>query len=104
MQYKEVQIKDLPEGYYRGQLEQLVQNQHTKVVVVAKEGYNNDWAAYIGWPQLHELKPQYQASGNYEYYCERVHRPQDVADRGDKFPENEARELFPDIKLRYRGV
>lgn len=104
MQKKQIKVKDLPEGYFKGQLTQLVIDPEIAVVwVVAKEGRANDWAAYIGWPTLGQLKPQFQPSSNYQYYCERVHFSNDVADRGDKLDEATAREIFPEITKRYRG-
>lgn len=104
MQKKQIKVIDLPEGYYKGQLMQLVSDPEIAVVwVVAKEGFDVDWAAYIGFPTLGQLKPQFQSSSNYQYYCERVHFSQDVADRGDKLSEQEARQIFPEISKRYRG-
>lgn len=105
MHKKQIRIVDLPDGYFKEQLTQLVKEPElTTVWVVAKEGNNRDWAAYIGFPHLEQLKEKFQGSSNYEYYCTRVHFSEDVASRGDKISEAEARAIFPEMEgIRYRG-
>jgi len=105
MQKRQVRVNDLPPGYFKGQLEQLVKDPASAVVwVVAKEGYAKDWAAYIGFPPLEQLKEKFRTSDNYIYYCTRVHFSGDVASRGDKLSQQEAEALFPELKsLRYKG-
>ena len=104
MHKKKNQIQDLPDCYYKSQLLSLVQSGESMIWVVAKEGYANDWAAYCGWPTLSDLKPEFQSSDNYAYYCARVHEAQDVCDRGDKWDRQTAVVLFPELQHKvYRG-
>jgi hypothetical protein len=100
-QTKEIAIKDLPDCFYKEQLERLVKDSNATVWVVAKYGYINDWACYIGWPTWEALKPEYQTN-DFHYYTTMVHAPEDVVRFGDKFDEYEAKILFPEITLKYR--
>lgn len=104
MHKRQVYVIDLPNGYFKGILKNIVKDPATATVwVVAKEGYAKDWAAYIGFPILEQLQPKFQSSSNYEYYCNNVHFSNDVAAKGDKLSKAEAEELFPGLThLRYR--
>jgi len=99
-------VSNLPSGYYKAQLSSRVSDPlEATVAVVAKEGMAGDWAAYIGWPKLEELKPQFQGSAENQYYCSRIHTTDQVAELGDKLSEDEARQLFSQEafkRLRYR--
>jgi len=58
---------------------------HSKVMVVAKVGYNNDWAAYCG--------PVAGIKSEDEW--------QDVADNGDKIPKGIAELMFRHLAKIY---
>lgn len=98
-----IKIKDLPEGYFKERLTDICVSPDVEVHVVAKLGYINDWAAYIGFPQLlGEVKPQHQ-SDLALYLISGLYEPEDVEARGDKLGEEEACLLFPVLSvLNYR--
>ena len=98
---KEVKIKDLPESWYKDQLTSLVKDTKSLVWTCAKPGIIGDWAAYVGWPKMDELKDEHQTP-EHSYYCTMVHSPTDVCGHGDKWDERSARELFPEMSGRYR--
>lgn len=102
-----VKIADLPQGYYKEQLLTFAENDQATVWVVAVPGNNEDWSAYIGWPEFEHLKPEFQKfGGNAEYYSGLTADTVGTASYGDKLSEREARELFKDYeisKLSYRS-
>jgi len=90
-----VRVCDLPHGYFRERLTELVKDASEATVwVVARSGEIGDWAAYIGWP---DEKHIYNPSPTTEYYCRNHQHPARVADFGDKLSYREARDLFPDM-------
>lgn len=72
----EKEIKELREAFPPGYIG--YRKLHHKVMVVAKVGYNNDWAAYIG--------PVPGKDSETEFH--------EVADNGDKLSEEIASVLF----------
>ena len=101
MTCKNVKISELPDGYFREQLTKLVYPVSPVAVdvnVVAVEGEVSDFAVYCGWPAAEYLNG---SSGAWD--AENIREPGDVARNGGKFPEKEARILFPELsELRYR--
>lgn len=91
-----VKVCDLPEGYYKGRLSEMVVNSDVRVWVVAEEGSIGDWAAYIGWPQFNEIRPECR-SPEVMYYTTSHRLPEDVMALGDKLSREEAVALFPDF-------
>ena len=56
---KNIKIKDLPMGYYRAKLLEFVKDpENADVNVVATGGGAQDWAAYCGWPEFEQIKPE----------------------------------------------
>lgn len=103
LMFKVVKVADLPNGYYKQQLTRLVEDPMVAdVVVLAKEGHNDDWACYIGWPKYEHLKMS--ARNAAALYCtQTIRTAHQVMEHGDKFPEEEAKQLFPEIThLTYR--
>ena len=99
--YRYISIRDLPEGYFKEQLTKLVEDDKTQVCVVGVCSGGPDWAAYIGWPAFHLLKREHQSSHN-EYYSKHVKELEDVKNQGDKLPEDDAREIFPQLAKSFR--
>lgn len=98
IEQKQVMIKDLPKGYFKEQLAKMATSTDVKVWVVAVEGGAKDWAAYCGFPSfLDEMRPEFH--DNFAFYIDNVSDPLGVANSGDKFPADEAMQLFPNIKL-----
>lgn len=101
---KMVAVSDLPDGYFKERLTELARDTSVIVYVVAKAGSIGDWAAYIGFPEIEDMKDQYKDDYHYYYYCTNVHHPQGVLDHGDKLDRSMAIQLFPNWKdMRYRG-
>lgn len=97
---KLVAIKDLPDGCYKERLTELTTNTDVKVQVVAVAGGAPDWTAYCGFPRsFHEMKPEREKA--YAYYVRNVSSLAGVMSSGDKFPEDEAKLLFPNIETEW---
>lgn len=102
---KEVLIKDLPESYEKEQLSSFCIDPATSHVhVVAKRGGYNDWAAYVGWPDLEHLSDENSRHNDCVYYANSQHDPDDVLAHGDKLSEEVAAQIFPEwaSELVYR--
>lgn len=95
--YKRVSIEDLPSGYFRERLLQMVIKPQAQVYVVAKPGYSGDWTAYIGWPMFAELIAEIREQDSTDYYTRELTHPQGVMRHGDKLSYQEAEALFPEI-------
>jgi hypothetical protein len=103
--YKALTVKNLPPGYFKERLTTLVRDPSAATVpIVAITGHVNDFAVYIGWPDVNQLTPEAQQVVDYAYYA-KTRCSFDGAKRyGDKISEREARALFPDLAaLSYRG-
>lgn len=90
-------ISQLPDSYFKQQLIDLVMDANRAMVnVVATKG-SIDWAAYIGFPSIENLKPE-KINSNTIYYCCSVQDLEGVASNGDKLSEADAIFLFPQYK------
>jgi hypothetical protein len=70
-------VKDLPTGFFKERLTELVKDPTiADVWLVAEEGFINDWAAYIGWPDLDQIV--LEECPNAPYYCSAVRTPVQV--------------------------
>lgn len=100
---KTIFVSDLPNCYYKERMTDMVKNPETTLIItVAKLGTILDWACYIGWPEISELKEEYQTSDNY-YYCSTLHSKNQVLAYGDKLEKETADQLFPNwSELKYR--
>jgi len=101
---KSCTVAELPECEAKEFFTKLVRDPNVAIVhIVAKEGAIGDWAAYIGWPGLAQLKVEEQANPDYIWYCTQLHRPEDVLGAGDKLDADTARTLFPNwASMQYR--
>jgi hypothetical protein len=90
-----VQVRDLPEGYFRERLTSMCEIEDAYVCVIAKPGHCEDWSAYIGWPRYEHLTPEMRVQPSTSYYCTSVRLPIDVMHHGDKLSADEAIALFP---------
>jgi len=91
-------VKELPDCYPKEQLLKLAATPETPVLIVAVVGYDNDWAAYIGWPiDLSEYGYAQDPSGYYQYTFNDY---AGVAESGDKLDEDIARQIFDNEVLK----
>jgi len=90
-----IPIELLPDCYAKEQLLTLAPLSTTQVYVVARTGYAEDWAAYIGYPLC--VKPEYE--GQQAAYLNLL-TPHGVLSNGDKLDQATAEVLFPYLKER----
>ena len=88
----------MPEGaWFARQLKKIcnVEKFSSDIVVpiVATRGYNNDFAAYIGFPKPEFLSEKYFR----DYAHDEKHTIEGCKRVGDKIPETLARQLFPEF-------
>ena len=98
--YQFVAVANLPPGYYRDCLLEIVENPIVRVPIVAKAGAIGDWAAYIGWPpSVTDIKPEIRAVDlrSVDYCTSHLGHPEGALRNGDKLSEAEATALFPDM-------
>jgi hypothetical protein len=103
-EYKEVYVTQLPISLYRAKLEIMTKHpEETVIVVAAKLSIDyNDWIAFIGYPEIREIKEEFQTE-TMKYFCDTLHTQQQVLDMGDILDERTARLLFPEwSEKRYR--
>lgn len=99
---KKVRICDLADGWFREKLTMMTIDQQQPVWVCGKPGSSDDWAAYIGHPDLSNVREDFREELS-KYLYARLTTPDGVISRGDKLFEEEARPLFPEYDhLRYR--
>ena len=93
---KNLAIAELPKCYFRESLTSMVKDASVaRVNVVAKRGgRGDDWAAYIGWPTLKDLKQEH-VSDYTVHLCTRVVSVNQVLYYGDKLSESVAALIFP---------
>jgi len=89
-----IQVKDMPEGYFRERLLEYAETPEATVIVVAKHGAIGDWAAYCGWPS--DVRPEIQADPDFRYYLAHLRNVEGVLTEGDKLSRDEASALFTD--------
>jgi hypothetical protein len=89
-------IANLPQGYYKERLTELVRDPRVATVpVVAVEGLIGDWAAYIGWPHEAQLSEAAKQNAECLYYANHRSTLAATEKQGDKLSEREALALFP---------
>lgn len=91
---KTMKISDLPAGYFRERLLEMAVSPETEVIVVAKHGYVDDWAAYIGWPM--HVKNDFLVDPMNQYYLATLRDGLGVVAGGDKLQRDEAIAIFTD--------
>jgi hypothetical protein len=98
---KKIQIKDLPESYFREQLMLIAKTPEEEVWIVAKSGgRGDDWSAYIGWPKY--LSAYGEEMDPTLYYRTMLASISGVESNDDKLDEVTAKLVFPDITYEYR--
>lgn len=99
---KQIQIYALPNCYLTEKLIRMVKDTEATVWVVASLGGGEDWAVYIGHPNLNVFKEEHQYN-MMPYVALGLSSAQGTLDRGDKLPQVAADILFPEFAhLRYR--
>jgi len=104
IQYREIPVSQLPDCHFKEILTNMVIDpDKASVIVVAKSGMIGDWASYIGWPSLDQLREYHQHKTNVQYYCETLRTPSQVEAIGDKLDEEIAVQIFPEWRdKKYR--
>ena len=104
-QYREIPISRLPEHCaLRVQVENWVTDKNKATVyVVAKENQLGEWAAFIGYPSLENVRKEYSELEWVVYHCSLISSVQQVERMGDMLDPDTARMLFPEWSYkRYR--
>lgn len=98
-----ISVSDLPECINKARYLNIVQNaKEAKVVALAIFDEATDtWLAYIGWPDVRDLKMKLQEPNDLRgcdwlWLCENVRDVEQVRILGDLLEENIARQLFND--------
>lgn len=99
---KQVEVQDLPDGWFKERLMLIAKSPSSNVWVVAKDGTIGDWACYIGYPD--EVSEYGASQDDTGWYRQALTHPHGVMDYGDKVDEATARALFPEkADQRYRS-
>jgi hypothetical protein len=91
---------ELPYSIHKQRMELYVTKMSdVKLCVIAIKKIDKDWEAYVGYPDVRDLKVDYKDNANwepYEWCCENVHDVQQVKMMGEKLSKHDAMILFPD--------
>lgn len=102
---KEIFIGQLPNSLTKSRLELFVKypDESCIVVVARLSPEYNDWLAYIGYPNIEDLKEELKDSLSITYHCETIGTNLEVLAKGDLLDADTARALFPNWShLKYR--
>lgn len=98
---KRLKISELPEPLKQFMSEDVITDK-ALVWLVAKEGQNNDFAVYIGNPDIEYIKPEFKSDYIGFVFIQRTTLAGTLA-YGSKVSESLARILFPEFgELEYR--
>lgn len=94
---KTISISQLPDSRHKTRLLNLVMNaEQSKVVVVALANSDNTWQAYIGYPDIRDLRPIVDDYTDVAWCCENIRDRTQVLMMGDKLDRETAIVLFPE--------
>lgn len=97
---KTISADKLPDGIHKAQMSVYVSDlKTTKLAVIAIRKLTSSWEAFVGYPDLRDLKPTYKDNQyweSYEWCCENIHDVQAVKMLGVKLKKDEAVLFFPD--------
>ena len=98
---KTISVIDLPDCVHKSRYINIVQDaKQSKVVVIAVlDDIDNTWEAYIGWPDVRDLRPvvkDFMTELDWLWFCENIRDAEQVKMLGDKLSEEVARLLFVD--------
>lgn len=100
---KQVMIRDLPDGWMKWKLQELVKPDEGYVWLAALVGSVDDWSAYHSPPNVEALSEVGEVRlGGMEgrWLCVSRCNPYKAASVGDKVSESEATAIFPRIAER----
>lgn len=97
---KTIAINQLPDCIHKTRLINSVMSSDARICVVAcREGIQNRWVAYAGYPDVKDLKPSVykaEALSVLVWSCENIHDASSVKILGETLSKKIAGELFPE--------
>lgn len=100
IQKSSISISGLPSScQHKSRLESYVSSPSASVnIVLTLE--SGQFVAYIGYPDIKDLKPELQNSRDILYHCNRIRSHNQVAQLGDRLDEATRDFLFPNRRTR----
>lgn len=94
---KTISVSQLPDSRHKARLQSLVMDaDQSSVVVVALSNQDMTWQAYIGYPDIRDLKPIVKDYTDVSWCCENIRDRVQVMMMGDKLDRETAVQLFPE--------
>ena len=97
---KIISANDLPNSLHKSRMAMFVSDmKSTKLCVIAFRRHSTAWEAFVGYPDIRDLKATYKDNDlweTYEWCCENVHDVHQVTIMGEKLSREDALVLFPD--------
>ena len=103
---KTINVIDLPDCIHKSRYTNIVQDaKQSKVVAIAAlNETDGTWEAYIGWPDVRDLKVKAELPElddfDWLWFCENIRDAEQVKMLGDKLSKDVAEILFPDWKSK----